>query len=74
MGSAVGLSIGMKQWVDLGVLQEACITRPETCGAAGGAVSLWARLRVCDGFCGIISPVIKTPSTGFTIVYGTELL
>ena len=29
--------------MDLGILTEACITRPETCGAAGGALGFWMR-------------------------------
>ena len=29
------------QWIDLGVHSEACMTQPETCGAAGGAISFW---------------------------------
>ena len=33
------------QWVDLGIHTEACMTRPETCGAAGGAISMWV---TCD--------------------------
>ena len=29
-----------RQWVDLGIHTEACMTDPRTCGAAGGAVSV----------------------------------
>ena len=29
------------QWIDLGTHSEACMTQPETCGAAGGALSFW---------------------------------
>ena len=32
------------------------MARPETCDAAGGAISLWMNAPVdCSGFCGIIS-------------------
>ena len=32
------------------------MTRPETCGAAGGAISLWVKVIDCPrGVCGIIS-------------------
>ena len=31
------------------------MTRPETCGAAGGAMSLWVRLNDCPDWSGIIS-------------------
>ena len=44
---AVSINRSNSQWIDLGVHTEACMTRPETCGAAGGAVSLW--LRLTDG-------------------------
>ena len=46
--SAISLDRTRKQWVDLGVLKEACITRPETCGAAGGAITLWIRVTHSD--------------------------
>ena len=29
--------------MDLGILTEACITRPEICGAAGGPLGFWIR-------------------------------
>ena len=46
-----------KQWVDLGTHTEACMTPPETCGAAGGAISLWVNVLAGYKFysCGIIS-------------------
>ena len=43
------------QWVDLGIHTEACMTRPETCGAAGGAISLWLNVIDCSPGDGIIS-------------------
>ena len=44
------------QLVDLGTDTDACMTRPETCGAAGGAISLWINANDCDGsICGIIT-------------------
>ena len=69
MNDAVGLDRTMSQWVSLGVIQEACITRPETCSAAGGAVTLWTRVQLCDAsFSGIISSLIKSSSTSFAIL------
>ena len=53
--SAVATERTKKQWIDLGVHTEACMTRPETCGAAGGAMSLWVRLNDCPDWSGIIS-------------------
>ena len=49
MNSALTLDHREKQWVDLGIHTEACMTRPETCGAAGGAISLWMNLNECSG-------------------------
>ena len=34
-------------WIDLGIHIEACMTDPETCGEAGGAISLWLRVIDC---------------------------
>ena len=43
------------EWIDLGIHTEACMTRPETCGAAGGAISLWAKMIDCPSSAGIVS-------------------
>ena len=62
------------QWVDLGVHTEACITRPETCGAAGGAISLWMNVIDCtDGADGIVSSHAGSGS-GFFIYCGTNII
>ena len=55
VNSALTLDHTKRQWVDLGVHTEACMTLPETCGAAGGAVSMWMKLMECPILCGIIS-------------------
>ena len=31
------------------------MTRPETCSAAGGAISMWAKVTDCPSRCGIVS-------------------
>ena len=59
-----------KQWVDLGFLCEACITRPETCGPEGAAVGFWLKLIDCPNRCGIISSFQKT--TGFVFRCSSE--
>ena len=41
------------------------MTQPETCGAAGGAVSLWMKLVECPDWAGVISSWTRT--TGFVI-------
>ena len=42
VNKAVRLLRTKRQWVDLGIHTEACMTRPETCDS-GGAISLWVR-------------------------------
>ena len=44
MNSAVMTDRTKQEWIDLGTHTEACITQPETCGAAGGAISVWVNL------------------------------
>ena len=44
-----------KQWVDLGIHTKACMARPETCGVAGDAMSLWIRVIDCPTIGGIVS-------------------
>ena len=44
-----------RQWVDLGAHTDACMVRPETCGAAGGAISFWIKFIDCPNNGGIIS-------------------
>ena len=56
-----------KQWVDLGDLSVACITRPETCGPEGAAISVWLRLDALSANSGIISSKGSSTS-GFTVV------
>ena len=48
IGGAILLNHTRKQWVDLGIHTEACITRPETCGEAGAAVAFWMRINRHD--------------------------
>ena len=44
-------------WVDFGNNTGACMALPETCGAAGGAISLWINVIDFYGFRGIVSSV-----------------
>ena len=44
VNNALTLDQTRKQWVDLGIHTEACMTRPETCGAEGGAISVWVNV------------------------------
>ena len=61
------------QWVDLGIHTEVCMTRPDTCGAAGGAISVWVRMIDCrpNSFCGIISSITGLGgSSAGSVIFG----
>ena len=62
MNSAVGINRNLGQSIDLGVHTEAFMTRPETCGAAGGAISLWVKIDDPFGYHGIIT-TLPEPNT-----------
>ena len=49
MNSAVHLNKSKRQWIDLGLHPEACLTQRYGCGVAGGAISLWLKLIECGG-------------------------
>ena len=68
INSAVSTNRTRNQWVDLGVHTEACMTRPETCGAAGGAISVWINVVIecTSAYCGVISSWVAG-STGSSI-------
>ena len=57
----------LNQWVDLGVLSEACITVPDSCGLEGAAISLWVKIHSCRDGDGILSSIKYSNSrkTGF---------
>ena len=44
INSAVSLDRSQQQWIDLGYHTEVCLSQPEFCGAAGGAVSMWLKI------------------------------
>ena len=62
-----------QQWVDLGMHTEACMTRPETCGAAGGAISVWINAIYYDYYSGIPGIISSNPddSSGLLIYFTT---
>ena len=54
---AVRTDRSQKAWVNLGNLSTvACIVVPESCGLAGGALSVWIKIEDCPNYAGIISP------------------
>ena len=65
--------------MDLGIHLETCMTRLETCGAAGGAISLWVKVMECLGLCGIITSSQASSGTSIqltsqSIMYDTLIL
>ena len=67
VNSAWSLDRTRSQWVDLGIHTETCMSRPETCGVAGGAISIWLNEIDCSsGNAGILSSF--GPSTGSVII------
>ena len=56
----------LNQWVDLGDLSEACITRPDTCGPEGTAVAVWVKIHSCPNGHGFLSSLhSNNQKTGF---------
>lgn len=43
------------QYVNLGELSDACITRPVTCGGEGATISLWLKVEHCGTNDGALS-------------------
>ena len=64
----ISLDHTRNQWVDLGILEEACITRPETCGTAGGAVALW--MKVNHNYDLTVRGIITSRSRGVKTNFG----
>ena len=70
MNCALNLNGTKRQWIDLDNHTEACMTVPETCSAAGGAISVWVRVDDCTGFCGMVSS--EGHGTSGMRLYGTD--
>ena len=61
-----------RQWADLGTLTEACIVRPETCGAEGGALAMWIRRKPSNGANqGVFSSAASNGTSGTTGLHVT---
>ena len=72
---ALTLNHTKKQWVDLGIHTESCMTGPETCGAAGGVISVWVNAIECPDVCGILSTDRASRSSGSVIIlYPSDLM
>ena len=45
-----------KQWVNMGTISTlACFVIPNTCGSAGGALSVWMKILECSKETGVIT-------------------
>ena len=73
IGGSWSLDRTKNQWVDLGVHNEACMTRSETSGVAGGAISLWVKRLDCQGLCGVISSLGYANSGSILFLYNDFL-
>ena len=68
INSAVSTDRTRNQWIDLETHPDvACMTRPETCGAAGGAISVWVNVIDCPQTAGIITSIDDPDKNGFSI-------
>ena len=65
INSGISLNHSRNQWVDLGILNDVCMTDPETCVAAGGAVAFWTRRHLYDRQYRTI--ILARARTGFRI-------
>ena len=66
MRKAIKLDHTMKQYVDLGILTEPCITVPFKCGSHGAAISLWIKITSLKGH-GILSSRLSNNSQGVAL-------
>ena len=48
VNKAISTDNAQRQWVSLGNLSVACLTKAQTCGSAGGALSVWIKLGATD--------------------------
>ena len=70
VNKALTLDHTRSQWVDLGIHKQACMAQPETCGSAGGAISLWVKMVDCSTEpCGIISSWVSGSTATGSIMY-----
>ena len=70
MNFVLNLDRKKRQWLDLGIHAEACMTNM-TCGAAGGAISLWVKITECPKNAGIITTQAQGKTVGSAVVCHT---
>ena len=67
VNDGVSTNLAREDWINLGIHLEVCLTHPESCGAAGGAISLWFRLNGYSIAGAIVTTTYNT-SAGYHIV------
>ena len=72
VNSAWNLDRSKSQWVDLGIHTEACMTHPEACGAAGGAISLWLKIVESERWSRIVSSDASNRQTALVVYCGVN--
>ena len=74
VNSAVSTDRFAQQWINLGIYLEVCMTHPESCGASGGAISLWFRV-IDGGIAGAVVTTVSNSSAGYHIyTFGGSVL
>ena len=66
INSAISTDRAQSEWVNLGVHLEICMTHPESCGAAGGAISVWFRIVACS-LAGAVVTTVSNSTAGYHI-------
>ena len=67
VNSSVRTNREKRQWIDLSAQTKACMTQPEICGAAGGAISMSMKVHECPNNAGIMTTRENADSTRFSI-------
>ena len=73
VNSAISTNFSGRHWVNLGVHMEVCMTHPESCGAAGGAISLWFRVVACGHTTSIVATVSNS-TAGYHILCRSRIV
>ena len=69
VNKAVRTNLTEKQWVNMGTFSPlACFVIPTTCGAAGGALTVWMKILECPDETGVITSLnVSNFSEGFLV-------
>ena len=66
LNKAVRTDLSKKQWLNMvNISALACFVIPQSCGSAGGALSVWMKIEECPDETGVVSSLISEFSEGF---------